>query len=369
MIIESYYIFGAHSRARTFEKYMKELHPGSVCKAFLYDNEEQNLYSIDGIPVIDLKNNVIVNIALPVYLATRGNIHGAVTERLKNLGFQDVIPVTPQIDRDLRNQFMPQEFVRQGRAYRRIEELCINIEYTTQGQEETVADQMAIYVAKTPYDATVSNDLPLHSYEQLIQVGKALSSETLADAVFFDDKGDNISYLNRHFSELTGMYWLWKNSNDEVIGLEHYRRRFVLADGWQQLFFEGKVDVILPVPLYVAPSLEENYLFRHDRRPWEAMLRIMKAGDMDIYEKALRFYRDNGCYSPCNMLIARREVLNDLCGWMFPILLHVVEEIGPLEDLYQNRYGGFLSERMISFFFYYYEKTYKIAYADKSFLG
>ena len=41
-----------------------------------------------------------------------------------------------------------------------------------------------------------------------------------------DNTGKNISDKNLNYSELTGLYWLWKNNHDENIGISHYRRYF-----------------------------------------------------------------------------------------------------------------------------------------------
>ena len=41
-----------------------------------------------------------------------------------------------------------------------------------------------------------------------------------------DNAGENISNKNPNYSELTGLYWLWKNNHDKNIGISHYRRYF-----------------------------------------------------------------------------------------------------------------------------------------------
>lgn len=56
--------------------------------------------------------------------------------------------------------------------------------------------------------------LPLH-------VGAELHPDVLPD-MQGDNTGDNISALNASYSELTGLYWLWKNCDARYKGLVHY---------------------------------------------------------------------------------------------------------------------------------------------------
>ncbi len=65
----------------------------------------------------------------------------------------------------------------------------------------------------------------------------------------------------------------------------------------------------------------------------------------------------------------RKETLDDYCGWVFPILFACAAHGGKREDTYQNRYPGFLAERLMSFFFEKSRHRYKIVFADKNFLN
>ena len=57
-----------------------------------------------------------------------------------------------------------------------------------------------------------------------IWVGKNNSSEI--SQLTGDDSGINISAKNKYYSELTGIYWIYKNQKAEIYGTCHYRRFF-----------------------------------------------------------------------------------------------------------------------------------------------
>lgn len=224
-----------------------------------------------------------------------------------------------------------------------------------------------IYVMRSMSDMPLKTEYELGREETVLQVGAALTKERIVGGALTDCRGENISARNRQYCELTGLYWIWKNAREDYIGLAHYRRHFLLPWDWLERVVANGVDVILPVPLYVAPSIAENYKSRHDPQDWEYLMEYIAVRHPEEYGPALRVFGGN-LYFPCNMLIAHREVLDRLCAWLFPIVDAVAEHGGQKADSYLNRYPGFISERLITFFFEEHRGEYNIVYANKNFL-
>jgi hypothetical protein len=361
------YIFGAHSRGQTLAVYLRYLHPEITVEAYLYDNEEENPAVVNGSPVLRLGETGGLHTEYPVYIGTRGVYFEKITEHLKQVGFCDIRPVTVAFDLDIRNQYLKKFFAEQGRAFVKIDD-CEADGVVEQGIAQANGfGAVCVYVANSAFDKALQVPYSLQPYEKTIQVGAALTDRRLFEGVLTDDTGDNISARNQQFCELTALYWIWKHTAEDIVGLVHYRRHFTLPENWQERMQRSGVDVILPIPLYVAPSLEGNFRKRHDPSDWDYLMDYWKQTDLAEYQEAKQFFQSN-LYSPCNMFIMKREVLDDLCGWLFPKLFAVVEHGGQKEDTYLNRYPGFISERLMTFFFEKHRNRYKLVYADKNFL-
>lgn len=354
------YIAGAHSRARTLAAYLCSLYPDMSIEAYLVDNEEKNKKEIDGIPVIKFNKDSKLHRNYPVFIGTRGVYHRALSEKFKGLGMKEVYPVTVKLDSKLRNMYLKKYFSGIGRKYEKIDDF--------KGAHNLLQKSSAcVYVVKSIYDKPLQQPYSLAPYEKTIQAGAALADKQLPDRSFADNDGENISIKNKQYCELTALYWIWKHAEEDVIGLVHYRRHFALPEDWLERMSVNEIDVILPVPLYVSPSLEENFENRHDSSDWDYMMQNLKLNYEEYYWEAKRFFQGN-LYSPCNMFIMKKKVLDDLCTWLFPILDAVAEHGGQKEDNYLNRYPGFISERLISFFFEKFREKYRVVYADKNFL-
>ncbi len=364
------YIFGAHSRARTLAVYLQYLYKEVHIEAYFYDNDEKNPESIDGIPVIQLKegnNNHLLNLFLnyPVYIGTRGIYHKNLVLKLKKMGFTTIYPETQELDLKLRNQFLKKYYASIGRNFIKLNKLNKLDKQAVSGQSTAT-----IYVIKSPFDKPLQQEYVLSSYERELYAGAVFAKDllhSLPQNTLRDDVEDNISVKNKQFCELTALYWIWKHAREDIIGLVHYRRHFLFPEDWKERMVDNSVDVILPVPLYVAPSVEKNFKSRHDSSDWDFMMQYLEDNFPEYYRAACDFFKGS-LYSPCNMFVMRREVLNDLCRWLFPILFKVAENGGEKENNYLNRYPGFVSERLISLFFEKNRGKYQLVYADKNFL-
>ena len=358
--INQIYIAGAHSRGQTFGYYLKYLDPEIEIVSYLYDNEEENPLEIEGISVQKLTDNSKLNQEYPVYLAMRGVNQLHMKDVLEKMGMQTVIPVDVSLDTRLRNAYVQKVFKEQQKSFIKI------MDIKRQKPEKRDETRGRIYVAASAYDAPLQSAYQFKSYETRIQVGASLTDQRLKNAVC-DCDGDSISEKNKQYCELTGLYWIWKHATEDYIGLCHYRRHFLLPDDWPDRMTDNAIDVLLPVPLYVSPNLADNFRGRHAAKEWDYMMQYLKENLPEDYEKASEFF-EGSLYSPCNMLIASKKVLHELCAWMFPILDAVVAACGTEDNTYDNRYPGFLSERLITYFFETQRKRYQVVYADKNFL-
>lgn len=355
------YIAGAQTRAKTMKGYFNCLYPTMKIEGFLVDDLQENKSVIDDIPVLERKKGIPVDVSCPVFIATKGIYHSEITKELEEIGFQDIYPITSVMDNYFRNAYVSKYYRENKKEFIRIEELAGEVQNDSNGD-------CIIYVAKSIYDRPLQSDYLTPEYEKRIQVGAALTEERLKDVDCLDSVGDHISEKNRQYCELTALYWIWKNTNHRITGLAHYRRHFVIPENWADIMEANNVDVILPVPTYVLPNNSENYRERHGSADWDYLMEYLARYYEQDYALASEVFSGN-LYSPCNMFIAKREVLEEMCEYIFPIVDAVARHGGQKEDVYQNRYPGFISERLITLFFAKNSERFKIVYADKSFLN
>lgn len=182
-----------------------------------------------------------------------------------------------------------------------------------------------------------------------------------------DNTGDNISEKNPYYCELTGLYWMWKNSlekSSDPIGLVHYRRFFTYKTDDIFYTYFGKrpriltskdihkslesSDVILPVPETIYRTVKEFYGDYHNPEDLVKVRNVLERLYPEYVESFDKVMNEHYFYFG-NMIITRKELMDQYCEWLFNIMTEVEKVIvgSQITDSYQARIYGFLSERLI----------------------
>nr|WP_262510466.1 DUF4422 domain-containing protein [Arcticibacterium luteifluviistationis] len=213
-----------------------------------------------------------------------------------------------------------------------------------------------------------------------------------------DDTGDNISDKNKYYSELTGLYWIWKNEKADIIGSTHYRRHFTAkqeplryrlkrlsyfpaglfkkrfgliytnnVDLWKEKIIKPEeilaifkdYEAIMPVRRKFRYTIKEHYRRYHNLEDLKAIERILKRDYPDYMPSFEKVLEGNRLFAN-NMFILKYDAFNELMTWLFDILFKLEEEF----DLnkytgYQERIFGFLSERLITIWIEHHQINYK----------
>ena len=172
-------------------------------------------------------------------------------------------------------------------------------------------------------------------------------------------KGDrpNINELNPIINELTGIYDVWKNFDDDIVGFCHYHR-FFMDEGKELSVINGRYSCLLPnniiLPwnvtypdMTIRESLEKD--FREDLPTFNKYMDMLYEA-----EPGLKEYFDGRTFHPRNMFVCRRALLNEYCNWLFPLIIPIAERF-KAEDFnkyhhYYSRMIGFIAERLMTYF-------------------
>lgn len=198
-----------------------------------------------------------------------------------------------------------------------------------------------------------------------LHVGRAISEDLGYEG---DNTGDHISERNKSFCELTGLYWIWKNVQCDIVGICHYRRYFIKDEDFlkqeeiEHLLTNG-YDAILPTSSFTHyKNTREHYAHEHYIKDLDVLRKILS----DLSPESLpAFDLSLSCnlLSAWNMLITRKEIFDEYCSWLFPILFEAEKRIDISSyDTFQGRLFGYLSERLIRVFFM--NHTYRVYEAE-----
>lgn len=207
----------------------------------------------------------------------------------------------------------------------------------------------------------VSFKIPQDPIYHPLHVGRALKEDLGYPG---DDTGDNISALNPYYSELTGLYWAWKNvRNTEYIGLCHYRRYFLNENN--QVMSRAdfmplleKYDVILSQPVTAQDNYRDTYAEAHNIHDLNAVGDAIAALYPDcspIFEEVLT---GNKLYCG-NLFVTTKTLFDEYARWLFSVFSAAEKQIDVSSyDDYHKRVYGFLSEQLVYVWVRYRNLTY-----------
>ena len=198
-----------------------------------------------------------------------------------------------------------------------------------------------------------------------------------------DDTGDNISELNPYYAELTGEYWVWKNSNVDIVGFCHYRRFFfknIFLKRLEKKDIENilnKYDIILPHKRHLKNTIIEsanvddltmklypdlNHIPIDKPEDYYKLRDIVEKISPEYLEAYDKLMNSKEIYW-YNMLICKKELFDDYFNWLYKIL----EEYRKQTDMtkYNKHYQrilGYLSERLLNVYVIKHELKVKEKY-------
>jgi hypothetical protein len=333
---------------------------------FAVSDKADNQNNINGIPVYDIKDLVKYNQNSILLIAVLEKYYDEIYMHVKHLGFFNIIQLTFESKNwsDLRENYLIDFCAKRQLPYLRFDDEIRRIKAKKKSLQDETGVKIELYVVKNHMDKSLTVPPEFKKYIIPIQVGSTFSDKKIAKIQ--DDKGMNISNKNPVYCELTAIYWIWKNVTCPYVGVCHYRRYFDIEEEQLKYLSVANIDVVLSIPILSFPDIEQGYIRDHKAEDWNVMMKVLKNMHIEYYETAAWHYKDI-FYYPYNMMIAKKDIFDAYCEWLFPILRKIEQYCQEKEDYYQNRYIGFLAERLLSLYFIHNRNKYKVVHVAKKF--
>ncbi|NLG05785.1 MAG: DUF4422 domain-containing protein [Clostridia bacterium] len=193
-------------------------------------------------------------------------------------------------------------------------------------------------------------DHPKNPMYQPLHVGHAKAADL---GYMGDDTGDHISELNCYYSELTGIYWIWKNYHAaDYVGVCHYRRYLIKESG--KTFTAADCERILKdYDLITTKKVELNFSYHygfgenHNVEALDETGRVIAELYPEYYETFLKLVNENKTYFG-NIMITSKAHFDAYAEWLFSIFFVVQKRIDlSAPDDYHRRVFGFISEFLL----------------------
>ena len=342
-----YAIFGAKSTALGLFKALEILYTEHNMTAFLVSKMEGNPSLLSGYPVVLLDE--FEDKTIPIVVAVPVNLHKEISIMLEEKGFTNYVCM---------DSYKEQELMK---AYYSKINMFPSLDNFPVG---SIAPKMQVYSVRFYGDKKLENNYVFPEWVIPIQAGATLTNVRISH--ISDDVGDNISDRNGNYCELTALYWAWKNqsSYEGYCGLFHYRRYLRISDEDILRLQNNKVDVILPYPMMCEPNILEHHNRYISDYDWEMMLEVVRELCPEYYVVFDEIFEKKYMYN-YNMFIARKEIFDEYCNWLFPILDGIHQKSQAKDIARNDRYIGYLGENLLTLYFMYNKNKYNICHTER----
>lgn len=359
-------IYGAQSIALGLFESLKILYPEKNVVNFLVTNKADNVSLLAGLPVVQIDDfagriNEEQKSEFEIWIATPESVQASIIDTLINYGFINYVVVTSLMWGDIVAKYHEKKG----------DIVCLrNLSY---GAEKA---KVSGFQALSHKDQKLTDTYETPNWLIPIQSGASLTSLELAD--YKDNTGDNISYKNGNYCELTGLYWMWKNElaiqrEDSGCGTAayhafmQYRRILDICDEDFRRIAANDIDVVLPFPMPYENGIDEHHKRYLKESDWNALVKAMEELYPDYAKAFLDILKQRYLYN-YNIILAKNEILMEYCQWLFPLLARTEQLSVPKGDERSDRYIGYMGETLETLFFMKNKERFKIAHAVCRFL-
>lgn len=350
-----YYIYGAGVVAYNVYIALKQLW-NMEPECFLVTDREKLYAEIDRIPVVDWKTvRVTIDKNTPIIIATPEIYHTSIMDTLQQSEINCAFCVDTHVEYILMSNYF-----RKGKQVQILSDLPLNQNCL----DKNVANQFSVYMAKSHKDKLLTKKYEIPQWIYPMQAGKVCTDFHIAD--LNDAIGENISYKNPNYCELTVTFWVWKNKKNTYKGICHYRRMLLLDEKQLNQCVQNDVDVVLPLPFVCYPSARgqyERYIGQEDLDALQRTISEIAPEYLAVWQQLDR----QSLFYNYNMLIAKESIFNQYSKWLFTILEHAEKYCDPRQER-SDRYAGYLGELLTSLYVFHHMDEWNIAHAEKNWM-
>lgn len=364
-------IYGAMSLALGTYRVLEKLYPDYPVECFLVSSLVNNPSTLAGKPVLELESfaaglTPLEKKDMQVLIGTPENIHREIVVYLQQHGFENCVCLD-----SVKLGCLMELYFNKDSRFVSLHDLKVGSEKST----------LQVFLAKFYKDKVLQKAVEYPEWTRPLQVGTALTECRVAELC--DTMGETISAKNVNYCELTGLYWIWKQlkkkgnlceetaesyskahlkesaekvavsaviSDADYYGLFHYRRLLDIREEDLLRLKENNVDAILPYPTLHEPDITEHHA-RYIKEPdWKAMIQALEELHPEYTAYLLGILQQPYLYN-YNIVVAKKQVLEEYCEWLFPILERTEELSEPKGSARADRYIGYLGENLATIYF------------------